>query len=56
MTMSIHSNAFENFCFQKTLVQESGKRSGLSDQNPSSFDCQARIARINLPERVMYSP
>jgi len=56
MTMSIHSNAFENFRYHKTPVRHPGKRSSLVDQNPSSFDCQARIARISLPDRVMYSP
>jgi hypothetical protein len=26
------------------------------DQNPIRLDCQARIARISLPDKVMYSP
>jgi len=56
MTLSIHSNAFDSFRFQKTSVRNPAKRSSLGDQNPISFDCQARIARISLPDRVMYSP
>ena len=54
--MSIRVNAFENFRFHKTSGRHPGKRSSLGDQNPSSFDCQARIARISRPDRVMYSP